>query len=89
MMLDRITPQGIGPTTAASALQRAIHHATCYLDDLENRPVAPTVGLDELRARLGGEVPEHGMNPSRVVDELVANAEGGQIGSTGGRFFAW
>jgi glutamate/tyrosine decarboxylase-like PLP-dependent enzyme len=88
-MLDRIVPQEFSQTIATSALRRAIHHATDYLNDLENRPVAATVGLDDLRARLGGELPEHGMNPSRVVDELVANAEGGQLGSAGGRFFAW
>jgi glutamate/tyrosine decarboxylase-like PLP-dependent enzyme len=29
------------------------------------------------------------MDPVDVIDELVANTEGGLLGSTGGRFFAW
>jgi glutamate/tyrosine decarboxylase-like PLP-dependent enzyme len=71
------------------ALHRALEHATRYLDDLDRRPVNATVGLDELRARLGGALPEQGTDPADVIDELVANTEGGHLGSAGGRFFAW
>jgi len=75
--------------TYSPTLRRALDHATRFLDDLECRPVATTVGLDELRTRLGGALSERGMDPVDVIDELVANTEGGLLGSTGGRFFAW
>lgn len=73
----------------ATALQRALEHATKYLDGLDSRPVGATVGLDELRQRLGGKLPENGMNAGDVIEELVANTAGGHLGSTSGRFFAW
>ncbi len=72
-----------------SALQRAVDHATRYVDSLESQPVAATVGLDELRTRLAGPVPETGMLAADVIDELVAKTNGGHLGSTSGRFFAW
>lgn len=71
------------------ALHRALHHATEYLGGLDRRPVHATVGLDELRARLGGDVPELGTAPAQVIDDLVAATAGGHLGSAGGRFFAW
>ncbi|HET6328049.1 MAG TPA: aminotransferase class V-fold PLP-dependent enzyme [Planctomycetaceae bacterium] len=73
----------------AMALQRALEHATEYLDGLESRPVGSTVGLDELRTHLGGPLPETGMLAPDVIDELVAKTAGGHLGSTSGRFFAW
>ncbi|HEV3298444.1 MAG TPA: pyridoxal-dependent decarboxylase [Planctomycetaceae bacterium] len=72
-----------------NALQRALDHATRYLEELERRPVNSTAGLDDLRARLGGPLPERGTDPTEVIDELVANTAGGHLGSAGGRFFAW
>lgn len=71
------------------ALERAISHATEYLNSLDERSVAATVTLDELRSRLGAALPEVGLNPCQVIDELVANTAGGHLGSAGGRFFAW
>ena len=72
-----------------NSLQRALDHATRYLDELERHPVNSTVGLDDLRARLGGPLPERGTDPTEVIDEMVANTAGGHLGSAGGRFFAW
>jgi glutamate/tyrosine decarboxylase-like PLP-dependent enzyme len=72
-----------------NALQRALDHATRYLEELERHPVNSTVGLDDLRARLGSPLPESSTDPVQVIDELVANTAGGHLGSAGGRFFAW
>ena len=72
-----------------AALDRALHHASDYLAGLDRRPVAATATIDELRARLGGPLPEQGTDAVRVIDDLVANTEGGHLGSAGGRFFAW
>lgn len=72
-----------------NTLRRALHHAEAYLSDLDDRPVAATVSVDELRARLGVELGDKGINPEQVIDELVAATTGGILGSAGGRFFAW
>jgi glutamate/tyrosine decarboxylase-like PLP-dependent enzyme len=72
-----------------NTLRRALHHAEAYLSGLESRPVAATVSVDELRARLGVELGAEGINPEQVIDELVAATEGGMLGCAGGRFFAW
>ena len=72
-----------------NTLRRALHHAEAYLSGLESRPVAATVSVDELRARLGVELGAEGINPEQVIDELVAAMEGGILGCAGGRFFAW
>lgn len=71
------------------ALVRALEHATQYLTELDEHSVAATVELEELRARLGGTVPEDGTPAERVIDELVAATDGGHLGCAGGRFYAW
>lgn len=78
------------PNTATRpALERAVHHASIWLDGLETRSVGATTSLEELRARLGVPLGARGVDPVRVVDELAAATEGGLLGSPGGRFFAW
>lgn len=77
------------PTATGSTLQRALHHATAWLDGLEARPVAATATLDELRARLGGPLGQDGIEPTRVIDDLVEMTAGGHLGCASGRFFAW
>jgi glutamate/tyrosine decarboxylase-like PLP-dependent enzyme len=88
-MLDQFARDDLHRLTESSALHRALAHATRYLEDLDRQPVNATADLDELRARLGGPVPQHGMQPAQVIDDLVANTAGGHLGSAGGRFFAW
>jgi glutamate/tyrosine decarboxylase-like PLP-dependent enzyme len=70
-------------------LARAAAHAVEYLDRLDEAAVAPHLTAAELRARLGGPVPENGLEPERVIDDLVRDLDGGLLGSTGGRFFGW
>ncbi|MFN7963847.1 MAG: pyridoxal-dependent decarboxylase [Thermoanaerobaculia bacterium] len=77
------------PSPTHPALRRALHHAEEYLSGLEDRPVGAMVGVAELRARLGGPLGAAGMDPERVIDELVAATSGGLLGCAGGRFFAW
>ncbi|HEX7136451.1 MAG TPA: aminotransferase class V-fold PLP-dependent enzyme [Vicinamibacterales bacterium] len=49
----------------------------------------PRATLRELRASLGGDLPETGTDPSRVVDELVCAAEPGLVTTTGPRYFGF
>src|ERR1700752_4639012 len=73
----------------SEALQRAVNHATEYLNGLDERSVAATVTLEDLRSRLGGDLSDAGMSPCQVINELVADTAGGHLGCAGGRFFAW
>ena len=76
-------------TTTRPALEAALRHALDYLKSLEEGPVCATRSLEELRERIHKVLPEGGLAPERVIDELVADVAGGLLGSAGGRFFAW
>ena len=70
-------------------LGRAAEHAFAFLDSLDRRPVAPAASLDALRAALSRPLPERGTPAGQVIDELVADATPGILGSQTGRMFAW
>jgi glutamate/tyrosine decarboxylase-like PLP-dependent enzyme len=70
-------------------LARAEAHAAAFLDGLPDRTVGATIGADELRRRLGGELPATGTDPAAVIEGLVRDVEGGIVGSAGGRFFGF
>lgn len=76
-------------TSEQDVLQQACSYALEYIRGLDRRSVAATVGLAELRARLGGDLPATGASATSVIDDLVSATEGGQLGSASGRFFAW
>ncbi len=72
-----------------TVLQRAMQHAEQFLSNLDKRPVAATATLEDLRSRIGVEFNMEGCAPEQVIDELVAATEGGILGCSSGRFFAW
>jgi glutamate/tyrosine decarboxylase-like PLP-dependent enzyme len=72
-----------------AVLERALAHARVHLDGLERAPVAATATKQELRARLSRPLPDAGVDPVQVVDDLAADTAGGLLGNGGGRFFAW
>ena len=74
---------------AHRALEAAFGHARAFLDSLPSRPVAPADSLDALRGKMSRPIPEGTLAASAVIDELVADASGGIMGSQSGRFFAW
>ncbi|MHA1564126.1 MAG: hypothetical protein ACTSX7_02330 [Alphaproteobacteria bacterium] len=71
------------------ALQRAMVHATEFLESLPDRAVCATASFAELRRRLSRPLPADGVPGGQVIDELVADTQGGLLASTGGRFFGW
>ena len=79
------------PTTTPTdaALERAAGIAREFVAGLPDRPVAPTVPLDELRRRFGGPLPEAGKDPVDVVEELASNVEGALVASAGPRYFGF
>ncbi|MDP9170663.1 MAG: pyridoxal-dependent decarboxylase [Acidobacteriota bacterium] len=70
-------------------LRRALHHAEQYLEGLDRAPVAPTADLATMRRQLLKPLGDGPLPPDQVIDELVADCQGGIMGSAGGRFFAW
>ena len=75
-------------TPERAALMRAAEHAFAWLDGLDSRSVATTATLEEMRARLGRPLADRGVAPVEVIDDLVADVDGGILGSQSGRFFA-
>jgi glutamate/tyrosine decarboxylase-like PLP-dependent enzyme len=75
--------------TFAPALECALRHALRHLEDSNDRSVGAVGNLAQLRARFDHPLPQLGVEPVRVIDDLVRDAEGGIIGSTTGRFFGW
>jgi glutamate/tyrosine decarboxylase-like PLP-dependent enzyme len=65
------------------------HHALSFLKNLDRAPVGATVDLQTLRQRLNKPLTDSGVPHEQVITELVADVEGGLIGSAGGRFFGW
>ena len=76
-------------TAFREPLEAASRLALSYLAQLDRLPVAPKVGLDELRRRFAGPLLDHGTPAEQVVSELAAGVEGGILASAGGRFFGW
>lgn len=75
--------------TETSLLRRTADHALGYLESLDSRAISPTATPAELRAALGGGLPEAGVSPEKVIDDLVRDVAGGLLGSASGRFFGW
>src|SRR5271168_5015960 len=71
------------------SLHIALDSALAHLDGLGSGAVASTATLAELRSRLRKPLNDHGLDAEEVLRELVRDAQGGILGSAGGRFFAW
>jgi glutamate/tyrosine decarboxylase-like PLP-dependent enzyme len=56
---------------------------------MEAAPVGATASLETLRGRLLKPLGDDPLPADQVIDELVADSEGGIIGCAGGRFYAW
>ncbi len=76
-------------TEEHKALRRALDHAIDYLDGLDERQIPTSVDIAELRKRFGKDLGEDGLPPEQVIDELVADVEGGLFMTGSSRFFAW
>jgi glutamate/tyrosine decarboxylase-like PLP-dependent enzyme len=72
-----------------ATLERAAELALAYLESLDAAPVGTTAPLSELRRRFSRPLPDQGVDPVTVIDELARDAAGGLLGSAGGRFYGW
>jgi glutamate/tyrosine decarboxylase-like PLP-dependent enzyme len=73
----------------APLLARAAEHAAAFRTSLAARPVGPRADLAAALEALGGPLPAGGTPAEKVLEELVAAAEPGLMGSAGPRFFGF
>jgi glutamate/tyrosine decarboxylase-like PLP-dependent enzyme len=73
----------------SAALDSASTHARKWLVSIGDRPVPPQAGVDELRAALGGTIPDGPSEAADVVDLLAQSVEPGLMAIGSGRFFGW
>ena len=69
-------------------LSEAFEQALAYLEGLPERAVGSRADLEELRAALGGPLPEQPVEAREVVAALARAAEPGLVASSSGRFLA-
>ena len=72
-----------------ATLERATELAISFLDSLDAAPVCTTATLEELRRRFAQPLPDAGVDPVTVIDDLARDTAGGLLGSAGGRFYGW
>src|SRR5579864_228012 len=70
-------------------LRRTAEIASDFLESLEERPVRPDATIEELRAILGGPLPEGPSSGLEVIEQLARDAGRGLMGMPSGRFFGF
>lgn len=70
-------------------LDHTVERALDFLESLPGRPVGARAGVEELRAALGGPLPESGGEAVEVVRRLADAAEEGLVASAGPRYFGF
>lgn len=72
-----------------ATLERATELALSFLGSLDEAPVGATTSLAELRQRFMQPLPDEGVDPVMVIEDLARDSAGGLIRSAGGRFYGW
>ena len=70
-------------------LRRAAELGIEFLDTVDDGPVVPGEVLGQLRAALDIPLPQQGVDPVTVVEELAHGAAPGLVKSQGGRYFGF
>lgn len=70
-------------------LRRTAEIALEFLEGLPERPVGVPVPVGDLRAALGGPLPETGEDPGQVVEQLARAADPGIVAMAGPRYFGF
>ncbi len=70
-----------------ASLARVLAYAQSYIGSRHERAVSPAVSIADLRAALGGALPDRGEPSAVVIDDLIRAAEPGIVTTTGPRFF--
>ena len=60
-----------------------------YINSLPHRPVDKAANKEELRAKLGGELPKKGEDSVKVIEQLAKDIEPGLLAMSGPRLFGY
>lgn len=71
------------------ALQIAHEAALRWLESVRDRPIRPDVDFEAMEERFDTPLPDAPTDPAKVIEELVADAEGGLIAMNSPRFHGW
>ena len=74
---------------ARDLLRRTAELASDYVESLGERAVFPQATPEQLRAALGGPLPEKPVDPEQVLEDLAAGAEPGVVAIGSGRYFGF
>ena len=72
-----------------TVLRDAAARAIQLYEDMDSAHVAARAGYDALLARFQRPLPDTGVDPRRVLADLVDDAKDGLVGAGGPRFFGW
>jgi glutamate/tyrosine decarboxylase-like PLP-dependent enzyme len=76
-------------TETRALLQKALEHAVRYRETVADGLARPARDYHASRDAFAAPVPETGMDPARMLDELAELAGPGLMPTVGPRFFAW
>ena len=76
-------------TDERKILERVLEEATGFLDGLPGRRVAARTDVEGVAAALRRPLPDEGVEPLEVIEELIAGAEPGVVAMPSPRFFGW
>jgi glutamate/tyrosine decarboxylase-like PLP-dependent enzyme len=77
------------PLTHRDLLGATADLAADFLDSLDDRAIFPRTSPEELRAALGGPLPDGPTDPDTVIEELAAAADPGTVAIPSGRYFGF
>jgi len=72
-----------------TALRRAAELGYAYLAGLPDRHVGPRADAEAIRARLGGPLPDEGMDATSVAEQLAEAVDPGLVASAGPRYYGF
>jgi len=87
--MDPMKPDDRWDAETADLLTTTADHAIDFLGTLPDRHVYAQATLQELRAKMGGDLPEVGESDHDVVHGLASAAEPGLVASVGPRYFGF
>ena len=76
-------------TNERALLERTAEIAARYLDTLDTRPIRADADYDAMLAAVDRPVPEEGLDPADVIEELARLAEPGLVAMGSGRYYGF
>ena len=75
--------------TIRRLLDETAGYAADFLEGIPERPVTWSADVDELRAGLGGPLPDSPTDPREVIAHLASAADPGLVAIPSGRYFGF